>query len=54
MAIFKVMMRLALPAALLFLAGCAGMPIKDGGLALGKDTTATMDDFGVGRVDNKF
>lgn len=30
------------------------MPIKDGGLKVGKDTTATMDDFGVARVTNQF
>jgi len=37
-----------------FLNGCEGMPIKDGGLAVGKDTVATIDDVGVARVDNKF
>jgi len=40
--------------ALLFISGCAEMPIKDGALTIGKNTTATMDDLGVGRVDNKF
>jgi hypothetical protein len=54
MAMFKMMMRLASLGLLLFISGCAEIPIKDGGLAIGKDTTATMDDFGVGRVDSKF
>lgn len=34
--------------------GCANIPIKDGGLVVGKDTTATVDDLGVARVTNQF
>ena len=34
--------------------GCANMPLKEGGLALDKDTTAGIDDIGVGRVTRQF
>ena len=38
----------------LTLSGCCNIPIKDGGLVVGKDTTATMDGMGVARVTNQF
>ena len=38
----------------LTLAGCCNIPIKDGGLVVGKDTTASMDGMGVARVTNQF
>ena len=34
--------------------GCAKLKIKDGELPLGKDTSATMDDLGVGVIKSKF
>lgn len=37
-----------------FLAGCSEIPIKKGGVPIGKDTTATMDDFGVAKVVSEF
>ena len=36
------------------LAGCAKMPIKDGELYLNKDTTAGIEDLGVGSINKKF
>lgn len=36
------------------LSGCADIPIKDGGLVVGKDTTAGIDDVGVARITNQF
>lgn len=38
----------------LLLAGCAEIPIRDGELALGKDTTASFEDVGAVRVTNKY
>ena len=38
----------------LFFSGCAEIPIRDGGLAIGKDTTACIEDLGVASVNNKF
>ena len=40
--------------AVAFIAGCAQIPLKDGGVAIGKDTTATVEDVGVARVTNQF
>ena len=34
--------------------GCANIPLKEGGLAIGKDATAGIDDIGVGRVTSHF
>jgi hypothetical protein len=40
---------------LLFLcASCAKMPIKDGGLVIGKDTTASIEDLGVASLNSRF
>lgn len=39
---------------MIFLAGCAEMPIKDGELVVNANTTATLDDIGVARINNKF
>ena len=36
------------------LAGCAGIPIRDGELAIGKDTTATFEDVGAVRVTIRY
>ena len=40
--------------AVLAMAGCAEIPLKDGELVVGKDTTAGIDDIGVGHLSNKF
>ena len=39
---------------LLFCVSCAKIPIKDGGLVIGKDTTASMEGLGVASVNSKF
>ena len=39
---------------LLVSAGCANMPLKEDGLHIGKDTTANIEDIGVGSVNSKF
>jgi len=39
---------------ILFLAGCGTMPIRDGKLVIGKDTTAGVEDMGVAAVNQKF
>lgn len=39
---------------IMILSGCESMPIKNGQLAIGKDTSATVEDVGVARVNNKF
>lgn len=39
---------------IVILSACSRMPIKDGELVVGKDTTATIEDFGVARLNNKF
>lgn len=38
----------------LSLAGCATAELKEGGLYVNKDTCVGMDDFGVGKVNQKF
>ncbi len=38
----------------IFLTGCAGVPIKDGELAIGKDTTAGVEDVGVAKLTRQF
>lgn len=38
----------------LFLGGCGNIPIKDGELAIGKDTTAGIEDIGVASLNRKF
>jgi len=38
----------------LSLGGCSNIPIKDGELAIGKDTTAGIEDVGVACVNRKF
>lgn len=38
----------------LLLSGCAEIPLKDGELVVGKDTTAGIDDIGVGHLTGKF
>ena len=47
-------MILLLSCAMMLLAGCAEMPIKDGELTVGANTTATMDDVGVARIINRY
>ena len=37
-----------------WLSGCAEFPIKHGGLAIGNNTTASIDDVGVGRLTSQF
>jgi len=34
--------------------GCAGIPLTEDGLQISKDTTAGIDDIGVGRVTRQF
>lgn len=34
--------------------GCENIPIRDGGLAVGKNTVVGIDDIGVGNVTSKF
>jgi len=34
--------------------GCEHIPIKDGELQVGKDTTATIEDVGAVRINNRF
>lgn len=36
------------------LSGCADVPIKDGELVMGKDTTAGMEDAAVAKIKNRF
>lgn len=36
------------------LAGCSNIPLKEGGLALNKDTTASIDEGAIARVTNQF
>jgi hypothetical protein len=48
------MIRVIMIGIALLLAGCSNLPVKDGGVEIGKDTTAGIDDFGVGRIDRKF
>ena len=38
----------------ILLMGCADIPIKDGELAIGKNTSATLEEAGVARVNNRF
>ena len=45
---------LAIAMICIFLAGCSGMALKEGGLYVNKDTCVGMDDFGVANVSNKF
>lgn len=35
-------------------ASCSKIPIKDGGLVIGKDTTASIEDLGVASLNSKF
>ena len=39
---------------LLTISGCSQILIRDGGLAVGKDTTASIKDLGVASLNNKF
>lgn len=41
-------------AALLSISGCSQVTIKDGGLVVGKDTTACIEDVGVASLNGKF
>lgn len=34
--------------------GCANIPIKDGELVINQHTSATMEDAGIARINNKF
>ncbi|MFA6320908.1 MAG: hypothetical protein WCY36_03525 [Candidatus Omnitrophota bacterium] len=38
----------------IWFSGCANIPLKEGGLEISKDTTAGIDDIGVGRVTRQF
>jgi hypothetical protein len=48
----KLILGLILLAALA--SGCESIPIKDGELAVGKDTTVGVEDMGIGKVASKF
>ena len=39
---------------LVMLSGCANMHLKEGGLALDKDTTASIEDVGVASLNRQF
>ncbi|MCX5678213.1 MAG: hypothetical protein NTY76_03795 [Candidatus Omnitrophica bacterium] len=39
---------------LFFCASCAKIPLKDGGLVIGKNTTASIEDLGVASLNSKF
>jgi hypothetical protein len=39
---------------LVLLAGCASIPLTEGGLAVGKDTTVGIEDLGVASVTKGF
>lgn len=39
---------------LAFISGCSNIPIKDGGLVVGKDTTASIEDLGVACLNSRF
>ena len=42
-------------AVVLAISGCAEVPLnKDGEVVVGKDTSAGIDDIGVGHISNKF
>ncbi len=45
---------LAVALMLLLVSGCAEIPLRDGGLAVGKDTTASIDDLGVASLNSRF
>ncbi len=52
---FKPMCKLLLLILVMFTtAGCAEIPIRDGELVIGKDTTAGIEDVGIARIANKF
>jgi len=40
--------------AVLFLNGCADIPVKDGELVLSKDTTAGMENASIAKIKNQF
>ena len=44
----------AVIAAILLMSGCAEIPLKDGELVIGKNTTAGLDNIGVGHLSGKF
>ena len=39
---------------LLLVSGCANVQLKEGGLALDKDTTASIEDAGVASLNRQF
>ena len=39
---------------MLAIAGCSSIPLRNGELVISKNTTATIDDLGVARVNNQF
>ena len=39
---------------LIFISGCSDIPIKDGGLVVGRDTTASIEDLGVASLNSRF
>lgn len=38
----------------IFLSGCASLPLTEGGVVVGKDMTAGIEDLGVARVTKGF
>jgi len=36
------------------LSGCESIPIRNGEIAIGKDSTAGIEDVGIGKIKNKF
>ena len=45
---------LLLSVLLILLAGCANLPLREGGLAVDKDTTAGIEDLGVASINRQF
>jgi hypothetical protein len=40
--------------AMFFCGSCANIPLKDGGLAIGKDATVSIEDIGVTSINSRF
>lgn len=50
---YAILMAITIIGAVL-ISGCESLPIKNGELELGKDTSATMADAGAVRINNRF
>ena len=52
--IIKIVSACSVMFACIYLNSCSHIPLKEGGLEIDKDTTAGVDDIGVGRVTRQF